>query len=176
MSVLLNSAVDPHKFTPLGVMFHVGQHKHAFPTSHGYIFPESVAPEDAALSPDAEALNSKQSRPALTAEPHGHFNEKDHLAPSATLYSPKHLRKGQRRARVRRGEGEPLTTELALPPLLSKPFPESGTWETEGMIRAPTCDRPLSRVPRTRPPRSGSVTWPNLRGKSGARGTGSPCP
>lgn len=89
------------------------------------------------MSPDAEALNSKQSRPVLTAEPHGHFNEKDYLAPGATLFSPKHLRKGQRRARVRRGEGEPLTTELALPPLLSKPFPERGTGETQGVIRAP---------------------------------------
>lgn len=116
MSVLLNSTVDPHKFTPLGMMFHVEQHKHAFPTSHGYIFPESVAPEDAAMSPDAEALNSKQSRPALTAKPHGHFNEKDYLAPGATLFSPKHLRKGQRRARVRRGEGEPLTTGAGTSP------------------------------------------------------------
>lgn len=88
------------------------------------------------MSPDAEALNSKQSRPALTAEPHGHFNEKDYLAPGATLFSPKHLRKGQESEGEKRRR-ERLTTELARPLLLSKPFPERGTWEMQGVIRAP---------------------------------------
>lgn len=32
MSVLLSRAVVPNKFTPLSVIFYVGQHKHAFPT------------------------------------------------------------------------------------------------------------------------------------------------
>lgn len=86
MSVILYSAVVPNKSTLLSVMLNVGQHKHAFPTFEHAHCPTGIAPEAAAPSPDAEALHSTESRPALTAEPHGQFNEKI-IRPQAPLSS-----------------------------------------------------------------------------------------
>lgn len=136
MFALLGLAVVLMKLTLLSGMFYNGRHKHAFPTSADTHFPESNAPGDGALPPDSEALlETPELRPALTAEPHGHFNEKDYLAPGATLQPTASPEGAEESAAEKRRRG--ATDNRTDTSLLFKPFPARGTWETQRVSDVP---------------------------------------
>lgn len=138
MFALLELDVVPMKFTLLSGMLYVGQHKHALPTSVDTHFPESNAPGDAALSPRlwGFTLNSKELRPAFTAEPHGHFNKKDYLAPGTILQPTASPEGAEESAGEKRRRGA-TDNRADTSPLLWKPFPARGTWETQRVSAVP---------------------------------------
>lgn len=74
---------------------------------------------------------------ALTAEPHGHFNEKDPLAPGAPLQPSASPERAEESAAEKRRRGRTDDRGDTSPHDL-RPLPARGTWETQ-------------RVPHQRP-------------------------
>lgn len=173
MFALLGLAVVLMKLTLLSGMFYTGRHKHAFPSSADTHFPESNAPGGAALPPDSEGLLETLSSYDLPSQQnHMVTSMRKIIWPQAPLLSPQHLQKGQRRALLRRGDEERLTTELTLPYSSSR-VQQGALGRRRGCPRShqsPTSEggpaRPLTED-MARPPD------PVLRGESDAR---SACP
>lgn len=117
-------------------------------------------------------LNSKELRPALTAEPHGHFNKKDYLAPGTILQPTASPEGAEESAGEKRRRGA-TDNRADTSPLLWKIFPVRGTWETQRVSAVPPATDLRAGPRATVHGGHGAATWPVLRGESGAR---SACP